>query len=140
MPESAIKQPVLEVRKAHRDGDGAYLWMYVRGNPGTREGEEGETLYTYDEIQVKVPIALDETLPDISEHSIDQSALKERLRKRFVAEGALRDKLGTGLEKAKAVDAHDKEATLKDAVGVDVTDAAKWDAEAVMEKEVAVKV
>lgn len=59
MPESTVLPKRIEVRRAKWAGQALYLDIYVRENAGTKtvtapDGSQ-QALYTYDEVQVRVP-------------------------------------------------------------------------------------
>jgi len=60
MAESTIKPRRIEVRKAEWAGQDLYLFAYLRENLGTKTVEDpsggSQTLYTYDEVQVRLPV------------------------------------------------------------------------------------
>lgn len=60
MAESTVKPQRIEVRKAEWAGQGLYLFVYLRENLGTKTVEDPDggtqTLYTYDEVQVRLPV------------------------------------------------------------------------------------
>jgi len=60
MPESTVLPKRIEVRRAKWAGQALYLDIYVRENAGTKtitvpDGSQ-QNLYTYDEVQVRVPV------------------------------------------------------------------------------------